>query len=271
MTDTYIIKYQGMEDIRNNINLYFSMLIDYSVICFRGGDLSLEEQIEIATIFGDHCGWFPNSKDLEDPQNVVGLKANAFYRENHEKTITPKVGKNNLLITWHLEHNWRKNPTVAGIWNMQVFTCGEENGNTLFVDTGEIFTMLKQDDQKFLRKCKSYMYAETETHTIDCIKPHWYTKKDIINMDLYNDHSREYLAEFDGLKPNEEQIERFKKIRYFVLDQVLNNRSIRIVHRWNQGDVLIPDLHKLAHTVTGGFSPEQRYFEGMWASLNKYD
>ena len=271
MPDTYVIDYRGIQDIKDNISLYFSMLIDHSVICFRGGELSVPDQVEIATIFGDHSGWFPNSKDLEDSKSKYRFQSNHFYRENHERTITPKVTKNDFLITWHLEHNWRKTPTVAGIWNMQTFTCGEENGKTLFVDTGVIFKMLQKEDQDFLKKCKSYMYTETDVKTIDCVKKHWYTGDEILNMDLYVDHSRDYLVECDGKAPSEDKINRFRKIQNFVMDQVLNNRSIRIVHKWNQGDLLIPDLHKLAHTVTGGFSPEERFFEEMWATSQKYD
>jgi hypothetical protein len=38
-----------------------------------------------------------------------------------------------------------------------------------------------------------------------------------------------------------------------------------MVHRWQQGDLIIPDMFKLAHAVTGGFKSEDREFRGIWA------
>jgi alpha-ketoglutarate-dependent taurine dioxygenase len=276
MQKPYIINYKNIQDIKDNVSTYFKDFIDNSVICFRGGKVSLEEQIEILTIFGDHSGWFPNTEDLKDNHNLIGFEKNSFYREDHERVLPDNKGNQDTIITWHIEHSWRKNPTVAGIWNMHVFTCNEEDGKTLFVDTNKVWDMISNEDKDFLNKSTSYIYAVDgvngpQKNETPCVKPHWYTKKDIIDIDLYYDSSRQYLVSYEGNMPTEDQINNFRRIQNFVLHQVQKNYDLRIVHKWQQGDVLIPDLHKLAHTVTGGFKPEQRYFEGIWAALNKYD
>lgn len=43
-----------------------------------------------------------------------------------------------------------------------------------------------------------------------------------------------------------------------------------MVHQWQKGDLLIPDLFKLAHAVTGGFVQNQRQLDGMFAKANPW-
>ena len=49
-----------------------------------------------------------------------------------------------------------------------------------------------------------------------------------------------------------------------AIDVIEKDESIRIVHDWKQGDLVLMDAFKLAHAVTGGFKPEDREFTGIW-------
>jgi Taurine catabolism dioxygenase TauD, TfdA family len=271
MIDTFIINYKNISDIKDNVAEYFSYFIKNSNICFRGGDLSRDEQVEILKIFGDYCGWNPNSKLLLNKENIESFENNAFYYENHDRSKPNKKTKDETIITWHMEHAWRNNPTIAASWNMKIFTCDDSCGQTHFVDTNKVWNMLDKEDQEFLAKCGSYFYSENKKYEVNSVKRHWWLNQNIINLDLWRNESNPYLANYDGDEPDIYQIDNFNRIHRFVIDQVLNNEDIKIIHKWKQGDVLMPDLHKLAHTVTGGFEPEERYFIGAWASLKKYD
>ena len=48
-----------------------------------------------------------------------------------------------------------------------------------------------------------------------------------------------------------------------------NNLNIRIVHKWKQGDLVIPDMFVMYHALTGGFSSDEREFVGIWSLRDK--
>lgn len=269
MLNPYIINYTNKKDFKDNINFYLEKFKEHSVICFRDINLSFNQQQELAISLGDLFGWVPNTKYMQSENNANKYAVNSSYEEDHSKVDHSSRGKDDIIITWHMEHAWSDNPTVAGLWNMQIFNCDSESGKTYFLDTSKIWKMLSKEDQEFLLKCKSFYYSEGNKYIVDSIKKHWLTNEYVINIDLDNSEpDNVYLSTFQDLSPTEEDIKTFNKIMNFVIDQVHNNEDIRIVHRWKQGDILVPDLHKLAHTVTGGFSPDQRYFKGIWTYLN---
>jgi hypothetical protein len=49
-----------------------------------------------------------------------------------------------------------------------------------------------------------------------------------------------------------------------MTEEIKNNTEIRIIHEWKEGDIVIPDLHRMIHTVAGGFKPSEREFIGIW-------
>jgi alpha-ketoglutarate-dependent taurine dioxygenase len=72
------------------------------------------------------------------------------------------------------------------------------------------------------------------------------------------------LVSYKSESPKKSELRYFQTLIRKIEDIVWNNEDIRIVHRWQQGDLVIPDLFKLAHAVTGGFRPEDREFRGIW-------
>jgi alpha-ketoglutarate-dependent taurine dioxygenase len=51
----------------------------------------------------------------------------------------------------------------------------------------------------------------------------------------------------------------------WIQDQLSQNLSIRVVHKWRQGDIVVPDMYKMCHAVSGGFESKQREFKGIWS------
>ena len=72
------------------------------------------------------------------------------------------------------------------------------------------------------------------------------------------------MSKFDGREPNKEEIDIHKKLVSWICSQVWDNKDIRMVLKWEEGDLAVPDLFKLAHSVSGGFIENQRTLEGMF-------
>ena len=271
MIETFKTQYKGIKDFKENISYYAAKFQEESVICFRDADISIEEQVEIAISLGDHLGSFPNTKMLKNKINKQEFEKNHFYQENHKRAYIKKTENDEIIVPWHLEHWHRDNRTIAGIWHMITFLCDEESGKTYFVDTNKVWQLLNSQDQNFLKRCRSLDYYDEKAYEADCVGKHWKLDQDIVQMQFFVFDELKYLSKIDGQSPNKDQIENFNRIMNFCVDQIKNNESIRIVHKWKQGDILIPDLNKLAHAVTGGFKPEERYFKGIWVTQDAYD
>jgi alpha-ketoglutarate-dependent taurine dioxygenase len=272
MLSPYITQYPGVEGIKDNLQYYFDEFEKNSVICFRGGNVSKEEQVEILKIFGDKAGWFPNTELLKDQDNLEAFNSYAFYSENHGHAYNENWGNDDIVITWHLEHFYRKNRTAGAVWNMKTFTCSTESGKTYFVDAHKLWQLLSPHEQQILTDAQTYFYYFDDIILADCASKHYRTGEILAHVDFNADLSqRHYLARYNGFSPSDTMEKEFNRIMMFLNDQVKNNEDIRIVHKWQQGDILIPDLFKLVHTITGGFKPEERYFDGVWATLTKPD
>ena len=254
------IEYPGIEYIKNNMPFFKDKFIKDSLIVFRNANLTFEEHEELQIVMGDGIGWFPNSNG--------GYFSR--YIEDHEKNeLRTETNKDEVVLSWHVEHPCFDNPIVAGLWNMIVFNIPEGHGNTLFLDTAKVYALLSDEDKKFLDKCVvnsySYGYAEQMLQT-KAIKPHWLTGEPLIGFSLDRIHEGWHdLYSFDERTPTYEENQKFLKIANWIATQIWDNENFRIVHKWQKGDLIIPDLHKLAHAVMGGFSPKDRKFTGLWS------
>jgi hypothetical protein len=72
------------------------------------------------------------------------------------------------------------------------------------------------------------------------------------------------LSKIDDREPNEEEIDRHKNLTQWIRNQVWENKDIRMVLKWEEGDLAVPDLYKLAHSVSGGFTKNQRTLSGQF-------
>ena len=80
-----------------------------------------------------------------------------------------------------------------------------------------------------------------------------------VSTNIQND-----LALFDGRNPTQEEINQYERISNFIMSEATNEERA-LVHRWQKGDIIVTDLHRMSHTVKGGFKPEQRKFRGLWS------
>ncbi len=264
MIYTQPMQFPGVEEIVNNFEYYKEKFIKDSYLVFRDANLNKEDHASFHKTLGRLFGWYTN----ESPDDVYS------YTENHSHNELIGVsGKDDIMLNWHIEHVYYENPIVAATWNMLIFKTDSENGKTYFVDSEKVYNSMPDEWKNFLSKCitntaeinsggkNSVMFK----NNYNVVKNHWLTKNKLIRLYVPKDSENpSSLVFFDNEEPTPEQSKKFKEICFWFSDQVKNNEEIRVVHKWKQGDIFIPDMFKLAHAVTGGFNPSDRQFTGIW-------
>lgn len=248
------------EEIIENLDAIIEKFKKDTIVVIRDANLTKEQQASVAKALGDKTGWFPNnSHDF-----------NQRYEESHSRINKKEdAGPDGVVVSWHVEHVDfdAHTPIVAGIWNMLHFTANPEAGKTYFADGAVIYKNMPEEWQEFLPRCV-ITWSEDDgsgPFYVPAVGKHWMTGEPVIRIDIHDHNSRpEFLHTVDGREPTDEERAMLVEIRSHYIDQVINNEDIRIVHKWKQGDLVITDLFKHAHAVTGGFSSEERNFTGEW-------
>lgn len=260
MPNTEPIVLTSYAEIIDNLDLIIEKFKTETIVVIRDANLSTDEQAALARALGDKTGWFPN--------NSSGFEQR--YQENHARIAKKEdAGFDDVVLTYHMEHvdYDLHTPIIAGIWNMLTFTADPEAGKTYFTDTSLIFRQMSTEWQDFLKSCVTSWYEGDGSGPFltPAVQKHWLTGEDVIRSDIHDTKTPpEYLYTVDGREPTAEERSLFMTIRDHYVDQILHNPDVRIVHRWKQGDLVIPDLFKHAHAATGGFSSDQREFVGLW-------
>lgn len=252
-----VIEFKGIQDISDNIAYYKDKFLKDAVFCLRNANLTVEEQEKVARIFGDHLQWYPNSVD----------PSKDLYVENHERHMEAIVSRDaySTILPWHMEHVFRENPIVSGLWNMQLFTCDNIFGKTYFVDTAKLFNQLNIKDKEFITKVRLKETVGQKDLFINLVEKHRVTGENVIRFPFPFHHNTE-LFEFDGKDFDESILQEYNELYGYIYNKITTDESIRFEQRWQQGDLLIVDLFKMAHAVTGGFMPDQRKFTGIFGA-----
>lgn len=260
------IVYSSLEELEKDLDKIKNLFFEQSIVLIRGLKLSDIEHLELTKKLGDVIGWSPNSLDsfIHD------------YTENHSQNYISDSPRD-IFLDWHLEHiDYDKYvPLVAGVWNMKKFTCSSESGMTYFMDSRKVYNQIFSDSEReFLKACTASWSEEYRQFDISVdndakvVSPHWITGEDQIRVEMIFRPPRVSLLNFDGNNPTPAQSKLFEDLVNRFIEEHYKNEELRMVQKWQEGDILIPDLHCLAHAVTGGFSPDEREFTGLWCYLD---
>jgi len=269
MRNVKTIEWLGLDHLIHNKNYYKEMFLNNKIIAFRNVNADVDLQKKIMIYFGDLLGWYPNSSN-SNPSDYV--------EDHHRHMRNENVSnKNELMLGWHIE--WVQNeedPHYGATWNMTKFDCDYDTGNTCFIDAQEVYEMLDKKSIEFLKKCKVFINFPEQNFNnkkYQYIKQHWITKENCVRPFLFNPTQDQItsLVEFDNKTPTKEDISIFDELHKKICNIVYHNEDIRYVHKWEKGDLLVPDLFKLAHSVTGGFKENQRRLDGMFGKSNAWD
>lgn len=273
------IPFPGIEEFVKNIDLYKDEFIKENILLFRGANLTEEEQVGVQKIINQSFGSFPSTH--------TQMRNTTDYTEDH-RDIKNKI--DDIILSWHIEHPYFDNPIVLGLWNMILFDPSNEGGHTLFVSCTDAYKMLSLEEQDFLNLCyhkeQTYpplqdMIVSLKENNIDfCFKivqKHWLTNEPVLRM-------RFPIAKEADMSPALEDINKFSMLysverRVPTLEEKMQyhkicQKIVRFLHseedyvkiqKWQQGDLLLVDIHSLIHAVTGGFTSEKRKFLGLWS------
>jgi alpha-ketoglutarate-dependent taurine dioxygenase len=258
MIHTVPVEYKSIDEIMDNIDKYKEKFIEDSVVVFRNANLSFDEQLSLHKSIGESFGWQTHREE------------GSHYKENHSHNPNVGVsGSDEIMLTWHVEHFYYSNPIVAGTWNMFHLNAEAGAGKTYFVDTSKVYELLDEDMKDFLSNCilktktqEEFWPFATQTN-YKAVLPHWLTNKPVIRISLSRWVDDEIFS-INEKPPTEKDYEMFRNSALRVIDLIEKDESIRIVHDWKQGDLVLMDAFKLAHAVTGGFKSEDREFTGIW-------
>lgn len=262
------IHVSSLEEMVDAIPLHFAGYENKHVLAFRGANLNKEDQLIFSIVLGDYfnsvvkSGYiFPNSDEKQEYRYTENHATNGFKLEQ---------GPNDIGLGWHIEHPYFNEPIIFATWNNLIFKCSPESGKTYFYDSCYLYETLTQGQRDFLEKCiflnKDRFGNDTYTKIV---RPHWISGKPTIRAD-FKTHIRVEninLSSFDGRTPTEAENKEYASILNLLNERVHTDEDNRIVHKWNEGDLVVPDMFKLYHAVTGGFRPEDRLFTGLWSYL----
>lgn len=263
MINTQPIEFPGLQEVLGNSDLYKQKLLDDSIIVFRNANLTYDDQ----SFFHAELGKFFNYSIIKR-----GTKTDNYIENHSAREWIETAGTNDILLPWHIEHLYYRNPIVISTWNMTKFTTDNENGKTYFIDSEQAYNLMPEEWKLFLNSCKINNPNEEINDNADDFSPivnHWITGNKMIRLaPRENRTSGTTLRSVNDREPTELEKELFEEIFIWFGNYVYNNEENRIVHRWQQGDLLIVDIFKMAHSVTGGFDPADREFIGMWGYQN---
>ena len=134
------------------------------------------------------------------------------------------------------------------------------------------YNLMSEEWKTFLNRCKINLVDNKTLYTVDDYSPiceHWITKNSVIRIPIINNGMKiSSLISVDDREPTEIEKNLFEEISNWFGNYVYTNEDNKISHKWQQGDLVIVDIFKLAHAVGGGFDPEDREFIGMWGYKN---
>ena len=271
-------EFTSIEEIKSNPDKYKDIFLKDKIIVFRNANLNKEQQTELMEFFGDTLGWYPNS---------LNRSPSDYVEDHHKHMVNGRYAtKDQLMLNWHTEHVENENDSFHGAtWRMEKFNCPEDSGHTYFMDMTKMYADLNKEDQEFLDKCVTYLtvveatYDRDNNQTLKEIKqsfntvaPHPITGEKTLRVHLASPVPEFIsLEKFDGREPTVDEINNFNRLIKWVCNEVWNNEEIRMVHKWQEGDLAVPDLYKLAHSVSGGFVENQRTLQGQFGKATPWN
>lgn len=260
MIETKPIEWPGFDHIEKNATFYREVFLRDKLIVFRNANLDQEGHDNLSMLMGEILDGYPK----RNAGQVIR------YTENHQnlgKTAADDTGED-LRVYWHQEHLHLDNDVVFAVWRNTLLKIDENKGKGYFIDMSKVYRDLPEETQEFLKKCISSGYNNT-TRTRDdsrLVGYHWITNVPYIRMEFSGlEIGLHDLRYYDGKPCTHEENLKFLRIARNIRDIVDGDEENRIVHKWHKGDIVIPDIELLAHAVTGGFSPDEREFTGLWS------
>jgi hypothetical protein len=249
-------EFPGIDNFEKDISIYMDDFLKKGVIVFSKANLSENEQGQVSVIINKYFGLYPQLV-----RDIPGMT----YRENH-KALT-KMGRteDQIMLQWHVDHPQYINPICIGVWNMHKLNLKNYMaGRTFFYDLRKAYNQLTEEEKEFSKKCFTNFIGGDCLYVSKHFATDEYTVRALNSVDL---------VLFDGRTPTRQEKEYFYEIVTKVKDLFgIKNSTYDIADledifelRWEKGDLAIVDMFVSAHSVSGGYSEDERLFTGIWS------
>lgn len=263
------------EEIIQNLDKYIDKFLNEAIVGFKSLNLTEQQQRTLLCKIGDKLNFLPNSKYPKGHR----------YVEAHDNALSifPNKSKDELVVLWHIEHCSVTHSPFIGVWNMTKHNCSSESGNTLFIDSWEIYKKFPKPWQDFLDKCEIMdimrgKLAENFDENSEFNSLDGHTYKSVPRKAIFTDPITgiksirincilvyEKLVSFDGRKPTVDEQNFLNSIIDIYRSKIYNDQDTFCQYwSWEKGDLLIPNLSRMLHAVRGGFNYGEREFVGYW-------
>lgn len=188
------------------------------------------------------------------------------YREDHSTIEHLSVtGMETPLVPWHVSGIHGEKHHAGVFWEMEKFSAPKGSGKTGFFDCEYLCKIISPKWKELLRSAKVVHLDGYHTKPRSAIEINPLTGNEAIRIRTDSDQCEEKLFSVDEREPTESEQLIFRQISIWAFFNARSNTQHQYFWEWQEGDVVIVDLFRMAHSVFGGFLPGQRVLVGNWA------
>lgn len=266
------IEVSSLEDSLEKIEDIIYTFRTKGVLRLRGFSFSPSEQLELMSRIGNVFGWHLNTKSIDTPPSEEQVETHVFIGGHSDDPNRGQTDSSSYLLDWHIEQVFYVDPFLAAAWNMFHVGYSDKNaGNTYFVDSSYLYDTLSDDYKEFLQD--AILTWDKPIGPNSGFGP-FYTRaldKGPVNgrttLRIETDGGcliSPSLCKKEKRDPTDEEIKKFNRILFHLKSELKNNEDIRYVQQWEEGDVVLVDLFRMYHAVSGGFNFGERKFHGIF-------
>ena len=278
MLEIPTINVSSLEDAVSKKKKIVETFLSEGILKLQGCKFTQSDQLLIAREIGDILDWNVNSESVTNPPKEPLLDRWAFEAGHSDNPAVENSYPDDYLLGWHIEQVFYIDPFLAGFWNMH--HIGYDNkmaGRTLFADSIGLYSELSYEDQDFLSHCVVIWdkpigpdrgFGPFYTKAIDF---HPNTGEPVIRLETDTGTLIPLeLYKFKNEDPTADETDRFNQIFSWLRDRLDKDTSIRYEQQWEEGDLVIVDLFRMYHALTGGFGEGQRKFYATFTRPREY-
>tara|TARA_B110000503_G_scaffold131362_2_gene205858 strand:+ start:9021 stop:9890 length:870 start_codon:yes stop_codon:yes gene_type:complete len=278
MKNIPVVSISSLEDALAKTEEISEIFRSTGVLKLQGYSLNRLEQLMLVSKLGDIFSWNISTETVTNTPSPELVDLYVFMGGHSDDPHRGESIASDYVVDWHIEQVFYVDTFLAGFWNMYHIGYDDPKaGNTHFVDSSEIYDLLPAETKDFLEK--AVVIWDKPIGPRQGFGPYYTKALDTnrvngkITIRLEADGGcilPVSLHKFDGEDPTSEQSAYFDATLNNLKQELSTNKQIRYVQQWQEGDLIIVDLFRMYHAVTGGFKYGERQFHGTFTRPSGY-
>jgi len=285
-----------IEDVESNPSEFIDIFREHGLIGFRDSNCvdPAVDPIRLLDAFAQELSWTPHPAQPDG-----SLSGSWGYLQQYDDVLAEReVDVSEDLIQWHIEGISKLRTQAAAAWFMYKFSAAPGTGSTGFVDMSKLLDKMPDNFREIAERAATVHYPPfpSTTEDIESFRTQRDNLRNVLAVpagdgrdvlafprQVVEHHPdfgfdvlrlcpcrewfgcQHHIYSIDGERPEANDLDLFFRMQDWVNREIVSVKENQIFWDWAEGDVVIPDLFRMAHGVRGGFTPGQRYFQGYWA------